>query len=406
MAINKYYTDYPACGGRRSNHWFAGEVTQLIDGNVEAGIVGARRAIAEFINARSEQEIIFTLNTTYAINIVALGFNFKSGDAVLLTGREHNSNLVPWLRLQKRGLIKVIHTAANSGDSFDLEAYEQCLKANRVRLVSMAYTSNVTGVTLPVREIISIAHQYGARVLLDGAQTVPHQAVDVLALDVDFLTFLLHKMCGPRGVGVLYAKSELIGTEAENWIEGNDYVEPVIVGGGTVRNTTYESYHLKKGAEAFERRHNCFRCGCEIPSANAMYFWIHSMKYSSNGVIYKIDKMSKEGLSMDQAVIKLYRKLIKEDFPNSGELENASIKYLCSCEPTANVVVEILCDLVKGRTFEETANLTEETFYQIIGICNEEICKKVRGLLELLYAGINNVRCNSQAVIEKTAVDN
>ena len=109
---------------------------------------------------------------------------------------------------------------------------------------------------------------------------------------------------------------------------------------------------------------------------------------------------------MDQAVIKLYRKLIKEDFPNSGELENASIKYLCSCEPTANVVVEILCDLVKGRTFEETANLTEETFYQLIGICNEEICKKVRGLLELLYAGINNVRCNSQAVIEKTAVDN
>lgn len=251
-ALNQYYADYPACGGRRSNHWFAGEVTQLIDGNVEAGIVGARREIAEFINARSEQEIIFTLNTTYAINTVALGFNFKPGDVVLLTGREHNSNLVPWLRLQKTGLIKVAHTAADSGDSFDIEAYERCFKTNRVRLVSMAYTSNVTGVTLPVKEIISIAHRYGARVLLDGAQTVPHQTVDVRALDVDFLAFSIHKMCGPRGVGVLYAKSELIGTEAGNWIAGNDLVEPVIVGGGTVKNATYESYHLKKGSEAFE----------------------------------------------------------------------------------------------------------------------------------------------------------
>jgi cysteine desulfurase/selenocysteine lyase len=250
--LNQYYTDYPACGGRRSNHWFAEEVTQLIDGNAETGIVGARHAVAQFINARSEQEIIFTLNTTHAINMVALGFSFEPGDVVLLTGREHNSNLVPWLQLQKAGLIKVVHTTADLGDSFDLETYERCFKTNRIRLVSMAYTSNVTGVTLPVREIIAIAHRYGARVLLDGAQAVPHQAVDVRALDVDFLAFSIHKMCGPRGVGVLYAKSELIGRETEHWTAGEDFVEPVIAGGGTVKNSTYELYDLKRGTEGFE----------------------------------------------------------------------------------------------------------------------------------------------------------
>ena len=118
---------------------------------------------------------------------------------------------MPWLRLQKAGLIKVVHTAAGWEDVFDLEAYERCFEMGRIRLVSMAFTSNVTGVTLPAKEIIAIAHRHGARVLLDGAQTVPHQAVDVRDLDVDFLTFSLHKMCGPRGVGVLYVKSDLIG---------------------------------------------------------------------------------------------------------------------------------------------------------------------------------------------------
>jgi len=251
-ALNQYYTNYPACGGMRSSHWFAEEVAQLIEGNAESGIIGARRAIAEFINARSEQEIIFTLNTSHAINMVALGFSFKQGDVVLLTGREHNSNLVPWLRLQKAGLIKVAHTEADPEDSFNLEAYEHFLKVNRVRLVSMAYTSNVTGVTLPVKEITTIAHRYGALVLLDGAQAVPHQAVDVRALDVDFLAFSIHKMCGPRGVGVLYAKSELIGREGENREAGDAFVEPVIVGGGIIRNSTYDSYHFKRGSAGFE----------------------------------------------------------------------------------------------------------------------------------------------------------
>jgi cysteine desulfurase / selenocysteine lyase len=251
-AMNEYYTDYPSCGGRRSHHWFAEEVTSRVEGNTERGIKGARQKIAEFIHAGSEKEIIFTLNTTHAINTVALGFKFKPGDVVLLTDREHNSNLLPWLRLQKSGQIKVNHTGADGGNGFDLDVFESHFKEKRVSLVSMAWTSNVTGAALPAKEIIAIAHRYGARVLLDGAQTVPHHAVDVRALDVDFLAFSLHKMCGPRGVGVLYGKKELLGQGAEEWEAGEDVIEPTILGGGTVSDSTYDSYHLLDTPERFE----------------------------------------------------------------------------------------------------------------------------------------------------------
>ena len=251
-SLDQYYEEYPACGGRRNNHWFANEAIRQLEGSPSAGITGARRDIADLIHADSEEEIIFTLNTTYAINMVALGFNFHPGDVVLLSGREHNSNLLPWLRLQQAGLVEVAHTAADFSDAFDLDAYENIFKNNRVRLVSMGYTSNITGVTLPAKEIITIAHRYGARVLLDGAQTVPHQTVDVRDLDVDFLAFSVHKMCGPRGVGILYAKSELIGKDGVQWTPGDDFVKPVILGGGTVKDAFYGDYQVKRGPEAFE----------------------------------------------------------------------------------------------------------------------------------------------------------
>ena len=251
-SINEYYTDYPSCGGRRSNHWFAEEVTQRIEGHPDKDIKGARQSIAEFINAHSAKEIIFTLNTTHAINTVALGFQFRPGDVVLLTDKEHNSNLMPWLRLQKAGVIKVDCLAPSPDEAFDLAAFEQKLKNGRVRLLSMAYTSNVTGYTIPAGEIIKIAHRYGARVLLDGAQTVPHQAVDVQDLDVDFLAFSLHKMCGPRGVGVLYGKRELLGQKPQEEEGRGDIIEPAILGGGTAVDTTYGSYSLLEAPERFE----------------------------------------------------------------------------------------------------------------------------------------------------------
>jgi cysteine desulfurase/selenocysteine lyase len=251
-ALNEYYTQYPSCNGERSRHWFAEEVTSRIEGDSDKGIKGSRQIIAEFINAGSDKEIIFTLNTSHALNMVALGFKFQPGDIVLLTDKEHNSNLVPWLRLQKSGLIKVDYIMSNHDGLFDLNALEQKLKNGRVKLVSMAFTSNATGYTIPAKEIIRLAHKYNAKVLLDGAQTVPHKTVDVQDLDVDFLAFSIHKMCGPRGVGILYGKKELLGHSLHEEDETGCVVEPAMLGGGTVGDTTYQSYSLLDPPERFE----------------------------------------------------------------------------------------------------------------------------------------------------------
>jgi len=250
-AITKYYAEYPACEEGRSRYWFAREVSNQIEGDRDRGTKGSRQIVQEFINAESEKEIIFTPNATHAINMVALGFKFRPGDRVLLTDKEHNSNLIPWLRLRKAGVLEVDYVGSNEDDTFDFEDLKHKLENGRVRMVSMAYTSNLTGYTIPAKEIIKIAHDYGARVLLDGAQTVPHRAVDVQDLDVDFLAFSIHKMCGPKGVGVLYGKKTLLG---QGLHEGNEncVVEPAILGGGTVIDTTYDSYSLLEPPKKFE----------------------------------------------------------------------------------------------------------------------------------------------------------
>jgi cysteine desulfurase/selenocysteine lyase len=251
-AINGYYSGFPGCAGARSRHWFAQEVNDRIEGNPEKSIKSSRVLIKEFINARSEKEIIFTQNTSNAINIVALGFRFKPGDAVLLTDKEHNSNLLPWLRLQKTGLINVEHAATGENGDFDLDDFKRKLERNRVALVSMAYTSNLTGYTIPAAEIIKLAHNYGAKVLLDAAQTTSHRKIDVQKLDVDFLAFSIHKMCGPRGVGILYGKQEYLGKAIHEEDDAADAITPCLLGGGTVGDTTYNSYSLLEPPERFE----------------------------------------------------------------------------------------------------------------------------------------------------------
>lgn len=251
-AVTEYYSGFPGCAGARSRHWFAQEINDRIEGNPEKGIKGSRTLIKEFINARSEKEIIFTQNTSHAINVVALGFQFKPGDVVLLTDREHNSNLLPWLRLQKKGVIKVDHVQTDEKEIFDLNAFEQKLKNNRVALVSMAFTSNITGYTIPAGDIIKLAHTYGVKVLLDAAQTAAHRKIDVQELDVDFLAFSVHKICGPRGVGVLYGKQELLGQALHEEDDPADVIAPCLLGGGTVSDTTYNSYSLLEPPERFE----------------------------------------------------------------------------------------------------------------------------------------------------------
>ena len=248
--ITDYYTKYPACGERRSRYWFAKEVTSRIEGDPRRGVEGSRQTIRNFIGARSEKEIIFTYNTTHAINMVALGFKFHPGDRVLLTDKEHNSNLIPWLRLQREVPIEV-NCIESKPDHFDLQDFEANLERGGVKLVSMGYTSNLTGYTIPAKDIIAIAHKHHARVLLDAAQTVPHRSVNVQDLDVDFLAFSIHKMCGPRGVGVLYAKEELLGRKSQEEDE-TGIIEPCIVGGGIISDATYDSYNLLESPERFE----------------------------------------------------------------------------------------------------------------------------------------------------------
>lgn len=229
-AMDEYYEKYPACAGR-SVHKFGNEVTEKYR--------QARETISKFIGAKKTGEIIFTKNTTEGINLLSHSLGLGKGDIVLTTDREHNSNLLPWQVLSKKGVKhKIVYS--NSDMSFDIESFEKSMDKN-VKLVSMVHTSNLDGYTIPAEEIVKIAHDYGALVLLDGAQSVPHKPVNVKKLDADFLVFSGHKMLGPSGTGVLYGKHHLL----EN-------MEPFMTGGDTVSSSTYDSFSLLKPPEKFE----------------------------------------------------------------------------------------------------------------------------------------------------------
>ncbi len=231
QAMNEYYEQYPACAGR-SMHKFASKVNEKMD--------EARNIMTKFIGTKKNQEIIFTRNTTEGLNLVANSLKFKSGDIVVTSDREHNSNLIPWQILSKKK--KIVHKVVRSKENmtFDLEAFEKTMSKN-VRLVSMVYTSNLDGYTLPVEKIINIAHDYGSLIMLDCAQSAPHKKMDVKKLDVDFIAFSGHKMVGPSGTGILYGKYHLL-----------EEMDPFIVGGDTVSSTTYDSYTLLEPPEKFE----------------------------------------------------------------------------------------------------------------------------------------------------------
>jgi cysteine desulfurase / selenocysteine lyase len=232
--ILEYYNEYPACYGR-SAHKLASRVTNEI--------TQARVIVQKFFGAKQKDEIIFTKNCTEAINLVAHGLNLNEGDVVINSDREHSSNIVPWLFLQKYKGVKRIYIPAKKDETFDMTAFEIALRENRgkVKLVSLVHTSNLDGYTLPVKEIIRRAHNYGALVLLDAAQSAPHHEINVQKLDVDFLAVSSHKMCGPAGIGVLYGKMKLL-----------EKMRPFIVGGDTVEKTTYNDYTLEKIPNRFE----------------------------------------------------------------------------------------------------------------------------------------------------------
>ena len=188
----------------RGVHYLSQQATELHE--------QARANVQNFINARSEAEIIFTRGTTESLNLVAFSFGeafLKEGDEVLVSVMEHHSNIVPWQMLRERkGIVLKVIPMTDEGE-IDLEAYKN-LFSPRTRLVSIAHVSNVLGTVNPVKEMAAIAHAHGAKVLVDGAQSVPHRRVDVQDIGCDFLTFSGHKIYGPTGIGVLYGREELL----------------------------------------------------------------------------------------------------------------------------------------------------------------------------------------------------
>lgn len=229
-AIREYYDSFPSCAGR-SVHKLATEVSLRCD--------RVRMAIAGFFNAESPTEIAFTKNTTEVLNTVLFGSGLKKGDEIVTTDYEHNSVQVPVLKLMGMGIRRKVVSSAADG-TLDLEALEKAL-TKKTRLVAMCMTSNVTGYTLPAREVVELAHSHGAKVLFDAAQTAPSQKIDLQALGVDYLAASGHKMCGPSGVGIFYCRSEI-----------SDRIVPLMYGGHGVADVDSTSFKLLPAPERFE----------------------------------------------------------------------------------------------------------------------------------------------------------
>lgn len=230
-AINGYYLEYSGCAGREAHHFGA---------TTTRAYASAREAVQQYIGARRSSEILFVRNTTEGINIVANILPFKPGDAVLCSDIEHNSNLLPWQILRQRKGVdhRIFHTAPDT--TFDWDSFRRKLDGS-VKLVAIPHTSNLSGVTFPVKDIIREAHRVGALVLIDAAQGMLYRDIDVQELDADFLAFSGHKMLGPTGSGVLYAKEALLKT-----------LPCFLVGGETVLDTTYTDFTLGDAPDRFE----------------------------------------------------------------------------------------------------------------------------------------------------------
>ena len=193
-----------------------------------------RKKFKVHLNANSTKEIIFTSGTTHSINLVANGFtnSLKKGDEIIVSQLEHHSNIVPWQMLcEKTGAVMKVIPMNNLGE-LNLTAFEKIL-SNKTKVVFVNHVSNALGTVNPIKHIIEKAHQHGAKVLIDGAQAVPHLHVDVKELDVDFYVCSAHKICGPTGVGILYGKQEIL-EELPPYQGGGEMIDEV-----TFEKTTY-----------------------------------------------------------------------------------------------------------------------------------------------------------------------
>ena len=231
QAMSEYYEEFPACGGR-SVHSMAARVSLSID--------ETREALSKFFGTDDPECYIFNKNTTEGLNTAAFGLGLKKGDIVVTTDAEHNSNHVPWVYLKENvGIERRMSKSGRTGE-FDIESFKSCMD-KKVKVVSIQHTNNVTGCSVPVKAVTEIAHDYGATVIIDGAQAAPHMAVDLKKIDADIYCLSMHKMLGPSGVGVMYGKREVL----EN-------LKPLILGGGTVGLATYDNVTMAPVPDRFE----------------------------------------------------------------------------------------------------------------------------------------------------------
>lgn len=219
-AIKDYYDNYSA-NAHRGDY----DISLKVDAMYE----NTRNLVKKFINAKSINQIVFTNNATDSLNKIIFGYfrkYLKEGDEVLISKSEHASNILPWFELVDELGIKIKYIDLDNNHKITIENVEKSI-TDKTKVISLAHITNVVGDVRPIKEITALAHKYNIKVLVDGSQSVPHIKTDVQDLDVDFLVFSAHKMCGPTGVGVLYIKDDLI----------ND-INPIIFGGGM--NASFE----------------------------------------------------------------------------------------------------------------------------------------------------------------------
>ncbi|MEA5541429.1 cysteine desulfurase [Limnoraphis robusta Tam1] len=218
-ALRNYYEGYNS-NVHRGIHALSAKATDEYE--------AARQKVANFVNAASYQEIVYTRNASEAINLVAYSWglnNIQAGDEIILSVMEHHSNLVPWQMLAQRSGAVLKFVELTPTQEFDLEQFKRLI-SDRTKLVSVVHVSNVLGCINPVEEICKIAHEKGAKVLIDACQSLPHMPVDVQAIDCDWLVGSGHKMCAPTGIGFLYGKREIL-KEMPPFMGGGEMIDQV-----------------------------------------------------------------------------------------------------------------------------------------------------------------------------------
>lgn len=231
-AMNEFYLHYNS-NVHRGIH--------KLSATAEEAYEAARDKVVKFINAAKREEIIFTSGTTEAINLVAYswgGQNIGEGDVIITTELEHHANMVPWQLLAQRTAAEVRYVPLQSNGTLDLDAYHSMLDAS-VKLVAFNHVSNMTGSIQPVKAMTQAAHEVGAIVLVDGAQSVPHMPIDVQDLGIDFYAFSGHKMLAPTGVGVLYGKEEHL-LKMPPFLSGGDMIRKVSLDKTTFNDLPYK----------------------------------------------------------------------------------------------------------------------------------------------------------------------